>query len=299
MNIRNGVRDLLRLCGHALTSTVHERLDAIERRLDQLEKSQPQAPPRSETPRSETPPRDTPPRETETALLQASIHIIENLHALAGRVVVETGAGYGSPEAGMAAFLYSHVPHRTAIETHGRTNLALAEAGYEVYRCGVKRHALGSVNGRGSFMTAAAGGSLVTAASGGMTAAAGAGVSATGTDVHVEPRLPDAIGLMSLGGEALARLRETGDFGAPVVAADLEADFVALVVEMRRREYHWHVALYRSPTRDGASYFANYPGGVPDAEGSVFFFRDFRVFSEAQAWCAATLPRTYFRPPQD
>jgi hypothetical protein len=44
------------------------------------------------------------------------------------------------------------------------------------------------------------------------------------------------------------------------------------------------------------SYYANHPRALPDSSGSVFFFRDYRVFAEAQAWCAATLPRTYFKP---
>jgi len=286
MNIRIGVRDLLRQCGHAITNTVHERLDAIERRLDQLEKSQPRWPshietPRSETQRIETRIEMTPARQSETdaALLQASIHIIENLHALAGRTVVEPGAAHETPEAAMAAFLYSHVPHRAAIQIHERSNMALADAGYEVYTA--DRHAFERLNGAGI-----------------MTAIAGAGASATTTEVQIRRTIPDAIGLATLGGDALARLRQTGDFGAWVIAADLERDFAELAAEMRRREYHWHLGLYRSPSRDGASYFANYPGGVRDAKGSVFFFRDFRVFSEAQAWCAATLPRTYFKPLQ-
>lgn len=108
MSIRVGVRDFLRHCGHALTNTVHERFDALERRMDRLE------------------PFIT---DAQTSLVQASIHIIENLHALAGRAVIETGDanGAGSAERALAAFLYSYVPNRAAIEI-GELNLALSEA---------------------------------------------------------------------------------------------------------------------------------------------------------------------------
>jgi hypothetical protein len=46
------------------------------------------------------------------------------------------------------------------------------------------------------------------------------------------------------------------------------------------------------------SYYANHSRALPNSRGSAFFFRDYRVFAEAQAWCAATLPRTYFKPRQ-
>ncbi len=290
MNIRDSVKQWLRMCGHAFSSTVHERLDDIELQV-----------------------RSAKLVETQTALLQASVHMIENLHALAGRTVVEMDAAHVSPEAAMAAFLYSHVPHRAAIEIasnkigsnesasteagdgNRRTDIALVEAGYEVYRLSVGRageNAISQRNGQASATTAA---SITTAGIG----TSGAKPSVSGTGMRVEPAIPGAIGLMSVGGDTVAVLNEIGDFGASVIAADLEPSFAELVPEMRRREYHWHVALYRSASRDGASYFANYPRAVPDAAGSVFFFRDYRIFAEAQAWCAATLPRTYFKPPQD
>jgi hypothetical protein len=299
MNIRDGVKHWLRMCGHAFSSTVHERLDHIEAQV-----------------------RSAKLVETQTALLQASVHMIENLHALAGRAVIETGPAQVSPEAALAAFLYSHVPHRAAveiapgeiapggivvqetaaIETGARNSqpaLALVEAGYDVYRLSVGRvdeRAISARNRQVSAITAAAGG----AHSSGAPSPNVGGASVTRPSAsRTEPAIPGAIGILSAGGNALAVLNEIGDFGACVVAADLEPGFEELVPEMRRREYHWHVAVYRAPSRDGASYFANYPRAIPDAEGSVFFFRDYRVFAEAQAWCAATLPRTYFKPPQD
>jgi hypothetical protein len=67
MNLRDRAKQALRMCGHALTSTVHDRLDVLEREL-----------------------RIAKLVETNTALLEASIHVVENLHALAGRTIVET-----------------------------------------------------------------------------------------------------------------------------------------------------------------------------------------------------------------
>jgi hypothetical protein len=292
MNIRDGVKHWLRMCGHAFSSTVHERLDDIEAQV-----------------------RSAKLVETQTALLQASVHMIENLHALAGRAVIETGPAHVSPEAALAAFLYSHVPHRAAIEIASseivaseitsketaagnqnqdrRTTLALAEAGYEVYRLTVGHAGEPVISARNRQI------STTTAGAGGAHSAAGGTSVTKSTSSGTEPAIPGAIGIMSAGGDALAVLNEIGDFGACVIAADLEPGFEELVPEMRGREYHWHVAVYRSPSRDGASYFANYPRTIPDAEGSVFFFRDYRVFAQAQAWCTAALPRTYFKPPQD
>jgi hypothetical protein len=252
--------------------------------------------------------------------------MIENLHALAGRAVIETGPAHVSPEAALAAFLYSHVPHRAAIEIapseivaseiasketaagnqgqDRRTTLALAEAGYEVYRLTVGRAGERLISARNRQISTITAGSItagaITAGAGGPhSATVGGGSSSKSTPSGTEPAIPGAIGIMSVGGDALAVLSEIGDFGACVIVADLDPGFEELVPEMRGREYHWHVAVYRSPSRDGASYFANYPRAIPDAEGSVFFFRDYRVFAEAQAWCAAALPRTYFKPPQD
>jgi hypothetical protein len=97
---------------------------------------------------------------------------------------------------------------------------------------------------------------------------------------------------------------------------------------MRSREYHWNIVLYRRQegnaslgaddgvdhngdpgvgrngngdhTRAGGAmrYYANHSRALPNSRGSVLFFCDYRVFAEAQSWCAATLPRTYFKPRQ-
>lgn len=163
-------------------------------------------------------------------------------------------------------------------------------------------------------------------------ASGGAGISeasivAVETLVTLDTR--EGIALIALGCDALPAMRELGNRRASVIIADLESDFEELVGEMRSREYHWHIVLYRTHEGnagrggddaadhnqnngrdhngdrsdnhrrvDSMSYFANHSRALPNSRGSVFFFRDYRVFAEAQAWCAATLPRTYLKPRQ-
>jgi hypothetical protein len=112
-SIRERVKHLLRMCGHAFFSTLHERLDALERQT-----------------------RNAAFPETQAALLQASIHTVEKLHELTDHVVVETD-DYKSlnPEIGLMEFLYSYLPTRQAVLT-GATDSRFAEylraAGYEL-----------------------------------------------------------------------------------------------------------------------------------------------------------------------
>jgi hypothetical protein len=250
MSLLSSIKRVLKMCGHALNITVHEQLSAaelerqanatnVEFKIGKL-------------------------METEAGLLQASIHIIENLHALAGQTIVRSDANPKSttlPEIALLEYLYSHVPVRVAVHVDcGQAEIAatLRRAGYEVY-C--------ATTGRGE--------------------------------------IPQSVGLITLGCDPVPAIRELGDRTAAVIAADLTAPLDALISEMRSRQYHWHLVLYRirngsadhdtNPT--SASYFANRDAVPSDAHGSVFFFRDYKVFAEAQAWCAAILPRTYFKPP--
>lgn len=231
------IKHVFRMCGHALTITVHDRLDALSAEVRALQAAKI--------------------LETDAALLQASIHIIENLHSLAGRTVVETSAIRKAPEASLVEFLYSHVPSRAAIEINSRGEIgaALKHAGYDVHALGASRNGtkpMASRNGHGP-----------------------------------------AIGLMTMGGNPLSSIREHGDQEASVIEAELTSGLEDLVSEMRRREYHWHLTVYR--LGEQAGYIANYSRMLPESRGSVFFFREYRVFAEAQGWCSAVLPRTYVK----
>lgn len=237
MSVLDQIKHVFRMCGHALTITVHDRLDALSAEVKALQAAKI--------------------LETDAALLQASIHIIENLHSLAGRTVVEASAIRKAPEASLVEFLYSHVPSRAAIEINSRREIdaALRRAGYDVH-------------------------------------AVSAGQNGTKSTASRNGHGP-AIGLMTMGANPLATIREHGDHKASVIEAELTAGLEDLVSEMRHREYHWHLTLYRSGEQ--ASYIANYSQELPESRGSVFFFRDYRVFAEAQGWCAAVLPRTYIK----
>ncbi len=105
--------------------------------------------------------------------------------------------------------------------------------------------------------------------------------------------IPEAVGLIALGSDPLPAIRELGDRKASVIAADLAVAVEELVPEMRARQYHWNLVIYRvrNGTETGlghavASDSANRAETPADANGSVFFFRDYKVFAEAQAWCA-------------
>jgi hypothetical protein len=241
MDVRNmsflaGVKHLFKMCGHAFTLTVHERLDALEGEIKALQAAKIV--------------------ETDAALLQASIHIIENLHALGGRTVVDSSGARSAPDTALLEHIYSHLPTRTACEINASNPeiTALTQAGFDVR----------PLNGN------------------------------------------QPIGLATLGGNPMAAIGKMGDRKPSVIAAELEAGFEDLLSEMRKREYYWHLMLYRtqngspvSPLTTGTSYLTNHAHSMPDARGRVLFFRDYNVFAEAQAWCAAVLPRTYVKPPQE
>jgi hypothetical protein len=266
MSILARVKQVFRMCGHALNITVHERLDALGQEVKALQAAKL--------------------LESDAALLRASIHIIENLHALAGRTIVQINDGRTTPEAALIEFLYSHVPARTAIEINSSSReltATLLQAGYEVYalesdRSGAKKM-VAKMNGNASGMPGARGGSVAIAVA-----------------------IPQAIGIAALGGNPVASIRELGSERATVVLTELNSTFEALVPEMRIRDYHWHLMLYRTveaDARPAVSYLPNHCNYIADTSGSVFFFRKYKTFAEAQAWCSAILPQTYVKPQLD
>lgn len=78
MDLRTPVKNVLRHCGHAFVSTVHDRLTAIDRMLEDILDQNTEA------------------AATQTALLLSGIHLVENLTQLqdeVGRQVAENAAG--------------------------------------------------------------------------------------------------------------------------------------------------------------------------------------------------------------
>lgn len=109
------LKRILKMCGHAFTLTVHERLDTIEQRG----------------------------AETDNALLQASLRIAERMQTGAAHKIVDIAAD-GPPISAwirLIAHLYSYVPSRKAaisgFSSAERDGLrgALEKAGYETVIC--------------------------------------------------------------------------------------------------------------------------------------------------------------------
>ena len=218
MSFLSGLKHVFRMCGHALSVTVHERLDVIEQRR----------------------------AETDNALLQASVRLAERVRQGARYTVIETQeAGLLDPGLALAVWLYSHLPSRKTVAAgeHSEALLArLAQAGYET--CSV---------------------------------AAG-------------DAWPEEV--------SLALLDSTGDLNglrSTVVVTDLPNDLGRVVTALRGQAYFWHLVLYQQEAGE-PGYYANSTQAVDHVRGRVFFFRDPVVFARAEAWCAAVLNRTFFRP---
>lgn len=121
--------------------------------------------------------------------------------------------------------------------------------------------------------------------------------------------IPEEIGLLKIDAEGydLEVIRGMGPGRRPavVLAEFWDASFVfgkagalnrleELVSEMRRREYHWHIVIYRTEEGEAISFYCNQDRSVENSWGNAFFFQDYSVFKEALQWCSALLPPTYF-----
>ena len=79
MSLKESVKQILRMCGHAMVSTVHDRLNAVEDNLNELAVS-------------------------HTALLQSSIHLVESTQRAA--LLHWVGAPGYAPETSLIEFLH-------------------------------------------------------------------------------------------------------------------------------------------------------------------------------------------------
>jgi len=127
--------------------------------------------------------------------------------------------------------------------------------------------------------------------------------------LHDAGTLPSGIGLVKIDTEGydLEVVRGMGERRYPVVATefwDSEIPFGgsnqlytvdSLVGEMRGRGYLWHIVLYRIWGQNQSGFYCNHDKSVPMTWGNVVFFRDYPIFAQAQSWCSAVLPRTYFK----
>jgi FkbM family methyltransferase len=129
-------------------------------------------------------------------------------------------------------------------------------------------------------------------------------------NLHKSKVIPEDISLVKIDTEGydLEVIRGMGDYRYPVVMTEFWDSKIpfgrsgllytpqSMVEEMRQRGYHWYIVLYRVWGRNQTAFYCNHPRSVPDTWGNTVFFQEYELFSQGQAWCAAVLPRTYFKP---
>lgn len=330
MNIRENIKHLLRMFGHALISTLHDRLGYLEQQVRTLNTQNVNL------------------AETQATLLEATIHALEILQRPNDQstAVEISSSRHSSPEGGLLEFLYSYLPTRKVLDigAHvGDISECLLNAGYEVYavepnppvfvklarRLGDRKgfhpfcFAIGCEEGEMPLHLAEDrsasrrynDASLFSSLIAHRMPDDIVFVDTTPVQVrnlaglHQANVIPGDVSLVKIDTEGfdLEVIRGMGDHRyqvvvaefwdkeTPIAGADLPYTFESLVREMRNRGYAWHIVLYQIWMASQSGFYSNYSQSVPNSWGNVFFFQDYRIFSEAQAWCSAVLPRTYFK----
>jgi len=127
--------------------------------------------------------------------------------------------------------------------------------------------------------------------------------------LHQSSTIPEDIGLVKIDTEGfdLEVIKGMGSHQYPIVVAEFwDAKFPFaqtgamnllkdMVQEMRQRNYHWHIVIYRVSGSPDVSYYCNHQYSVDNSWGNVFFFQDYNIFSQALMWCSSVIPVTYFR----
>ncbi|MGF1567775.1 MAG: FkbM family methyltransferase [Nodosilinea sp.] len=125
--------------------------------------------------------------------------------------------------------------------------------------------------------------------------------------LHNNHEIPTDIGLVKIDTEGfdLEVLRGMGSYRYPVIVAefwDTELPFGAadafnhledMVKEMKAKDYHWYLVIYRFWESEEVSFYCNYPKSLEKSWGNVFFFQDHVLFSQALKWCSSVLATTY------
>jgi FkbM family methyltransferase len=88
---------------------------------------------------------------------------------------------------------------------------------------------------------------------------------------------------------------EFWDSAIPFATQGLRYTVKSMVREMRQRGYLWSIVIYRIWGQNETAFFCNQDHSVPGSWGNVLFFREREIFVQAQQWCSAVLPRTYFK----
>lgn len=131
-------------------------------------------------------------------------------------------------------------------------------------------------------------------------------------NLHRTDAVPADIGLVKIDTEGydLEVIRGMDDFHYPVVLAEFWDRGIpfgksgllytpeSLIEEMKTRGYGWNIVIYRIWGRNQRAFYCNHSSSVPESWGNIIFFRGYDLFAQAQAWCSAVLPRTFFKPVQ-
>ncbi len=67
-----------------------------------------------------------------------------------------------------------------------------------------------------------------------------------------------------------------------------------LASALQERGYPWWIVIYRVFPEHTARFYSNVTKSVERSWGNAFFFQDHALFQEAEHWCAAVMPRTFF-----
>lgn len=118
-------------------------------------------------------------------------------------------------------------------------------------------------------------------------------------------KIPADIGLVKIDTEGfdIEVIRGMADYRYPVVSAEFwdsrhffgkGGELETLVREMKQRDYHWYIVLYRAANSCNAAFYCNHAHSLEKSWGNVFFFQDHNLFSQGLKWCSVMLPTTYF-----
>ncbi len=69
----------------------------------------------------------------------------------------------------------------------------------------------------------------------------------------------------------------------------------AIVAEMRRRGYSWHLVIYHVDEESLISFYCNRSDTIAKSWGNTIFFRDRAIFANSLRWYEEVLPPTIYR----
>lgn len=128
---------------------------------------------------------------------------------------------------------------------------------------------------------------------------------------HDSGEIPQDIGLVKIDTEGfdLQVIKGMGLYKYPVVITEFWDEHIPfgasqtynklddLVLEMRHRNYHWYIVMYRvwGNQESSIAFYSNHCYSIKNSWGNIFFFQDYQLFQQANRWTTSILPETYFR----